>query len=141
MCHIFRVDHSALSTKECRVLALYERDFYVLKKVKSTTVCHQSYFISFTPATYTVLLKNNVKVCCSCMPNKGSIIKNHNKKILNNNNTRPQNGCNCRQKDQCRLNNNCLITSIIYKANVITDKDNTGKNYIGLTEGTFNNDI
>ena len=71
------------------------------------------------------------------MPNIGSIINNHNEKILNNNNTRPQNGCNCRQKDQCPLNNNCLITSVIYKANVITDKDNTGKNYIGLTEGTF----
>jgi len=75
------------------------------------------------------------------MPNIGSIIKNHNEKILNNNNTRPQNGCNCRQKDQCPLNNNCLITSVIYKPNVITEKDNTGKNYIGLTEGTFNNDI
>ncbi|XP_068712987.1 uncharacterized protein [Montipora foliosa] len=66
----------------------------------------------------------------------GSIIKNHNKKILNNNST-SQNGCNCRKKDQCPLDNNCLITSVIYKANVTTDKDNTGKYYIGLTEGTF----
>ena len=80
--------------------------------------------------------KNNVKVSYSCMPNMGSIIKNHNKKILNNNTT-PKNGCNCRQKDQCPLDNNCLITSVIYTANVTTDKDNTGKNYIGLTEGTF----
>ena len=80
--------------------------------------------------------KNNVKVSYSCMPNMSSIIKNHNKKILNNNTT-PKNGCNCRQKDQCPLDNNCLITSVIYKANVTTDKDNTGKNYIGLTEGTF----
>ena len=40
-------------------------------------------------------------------------------------------------QDQCPLDNNCLITSVIYKANVTTDKDNTGKNYIGLTEGTF----
>ena len=66
----------------------------------------------------------------------GSIIKNHNKKILNNNTT-SQNGCNCRKKDQCPLDNNCLIASVIYKANVTTDKDNTGKNYIRLTEGTF----
>ena len=80
--------------------------------------------------------KNNVKVSYSCMPNMSSIIKNHNKKILNNNTT-PKNGCNCRQKDQCPLDNNCLTTSVIYKANVTTDKDNTGKNYIGLTEGTF----
>ena len=34
-------------------------------------------------------------------------------------------------------NNNCLISSVIYKANVTTDKDDTGKNYIGLTEGIF----
>ena len=71
------------------------------------------------------------------MPNMGSIINNHNKKILTNNNTTPQNGCDCRKKDQCPLNNNCLNTSVIYKANVTTDKDDTGKNYIGLTEGTF----
>ena len=67
----------------------------------------------------------------------GSIINNHNKKILTNDNTTPQNGCDCRKKDQCPLNNNCLNTSVIYKANVTTDKDDTGKNYIGLTEGTF----
>ena len=30
-----------------------------------------------------------------------------------------------------------LITSVIYKANVTTDIDKTGKNYIRLTEGTF----
>ena len=67
----------------------------------------------------------------------GSIINNHNKKILTNDNTTPQNGCDCRKKDQCPLNNNCLNTSVICKANVTTDKDDTGKNYIGLTEGTF----
>ena len=84
-----------------------------------------------------VFNKNNVKVSYSCMPNMGSIINNNNKKILTNNNTTPQNGCNCRKKGQCPLDNNCLTTSVIYKANVTTDKDDTGKNYIGLTEGTF----
>ena len=69
------------------------------------------------------------------MLNMGIIISNHNKRILNN--TTPQNGCNCRKKDQCLLNNNCLITSVIYKANVTTDTDDTGENYIELTEGTF----
>ena len=49
-----------------------------------------------------------------------------------------QNGFNCRKKKkQCPLDNNCLINSVIYKANVTTDKDNIGKNYIALTEGTF----
>ena len=62
---------------------------------------------------------------------------NHNKKILNNNNTTTHNGCNCRKRDQFPLDNNCLIISVIYKTKVTTDKDNTGKNYIGLKEGTF----
>ena len=50
-----------------------------------------------------------------------------------------QNGFNCRKKKkkQCPLDNNCLINSVICKANVTTDKDNIGKNYIALTEGTF----
>ena len=43
-------------------------------------------------------------------------------------------GCNCRKKAQCPLNNDCLVTSVIYKANMTTDKDDTGKNYIELTE-------
>ena len=67
----------------------------------------------------------------------GSIINNHNKKILNNNNNTTQNGCNCRKRDQFPLDNNCLIISVIYKTKVTTDKDNTGKNFIGLKEGTF----
>ena len=79
---------------------------------------------------------NNPKqLTYSCMPNIGSIINNHNKKLLTT--TTPQNGWNCRKKDQCPLDNNCLTTSVIYKTNVTTDKDDTGKNYIGLTEGTF----
>ena len=68
----------------------------------------------------------------------GSINNNHSKKILINNNITPQDGCNCSENDQCPLDNNCLINSVVYKANVTTDKDNTGKNYIGLTEGTSN---
>jgi len=41
------------------------------------------------------------------------------------------------KKEQCPLNNNCLSTSLVYNAHVTTDEDSTGKNYIGLTEGTF----
>ena len=48
-----------------------------------------------------VFSKNNMKVSYSCMPNMGSIINNHNKKILNNTTT-PKNGCNCRKKTNAR---------------------------------------
>ena len=64
------------------------------------------------------------------------VFSNHNKEILiNNNNITPQNECNCRKKTNAHaLDNKCPITSVIYKANVTSDNDNTGNNYIGLRE-------
>ncbi len=85
--------------------------------------------------------KNNIKVSYSCTDNMGTIISKHNKKVINNTTTttNPTSNktCNCQKKDECPLNNNCLTSSIIYNAQVTTDEDTTGKNYIGLTEGTF----
>ena len=48
-----------------------------------------------------------------------------------------ENNRNCRKKNHCPLKNNCLTSSVVYNANVTTENDTTGKNYIGLTEGTF----
>ena len=81
--------------------------------------------------------RNTVKVSYSCMENMASIIIKHNKKILN---SMPQNqdaGCNCKRKDKCPLQNNCLTQSVIYKASVKTEGIPDEKIYIGLTEGTF----
>ena len=39
------------------------------------------------------------------------------------------------EKNDCPLKNNSLISSVVYNANVTTENDTTGKNYIGLTEG------
>ena len=67
-----------------------------------------------------------------------SIINKHNKKILNTKTSTPsQKSCNCRIKEDCPLNNNCLTTNILYNAKVTTNEDGTGENYIGVTEGTF----
>ena len=66
-----------------------------------------------------------------------SIIIKHNKKILD---STPQNqdaGCNCKKKDKCPLENNCLTQSVIYKVSVKTEGIPNEKIYIGLTEGTF----
>ena len=41
------------------------------------------------------------------------------------------------KKNDCRLKINCLTSSSVYNAKVTTENDTTGKNYIGLTEGTF----
>ena len=52
-----------------------------------------------------------------------------------NNKPNAQDQCNCRDKDQCPIDNNCLTSCVIYNARVTTD--DTTKNYIGLTGGTF----
>jgi len=85
--------------------------------------------------------KNNVKVSYSCMPNMSSIIKNHNNKILrsvpHNGNDNGSPKCNCRKKDQCPMNGNCQVRSLVYNATVHVDNGGERKEYIGLTENTF----
>ena len=81
--------------------------------------------------------RNTAKVSYSCIENMASIIIKHHKRILN---STPQNqdaGCNCKRKDKCPLENNCLIQSVIYKASDKTEGIPDEKNYIGLREGTF----
>ena len=82
------------------------------------------------------------------MNNTKQIIDNHNKRILTasiqaddtataaaatiNNKT-----CNCRQKNACPLDGNCLQPSVIYQATVTRKDNNTTETYIGLTENDF----
>ena len=80
--------------------------------------------------------KNN-----SCTDNLQTIIKKHNRKILETSKT-PSTENNCtkkkkKKKNDCPLKNNCLTSSVVYNSNVTTESDMTGKNHIGLTEGTF----
>ena len=82
--------------------------------------------------------KNNIKVSYSCTDNLHTVIKKHNRKILETSKTpSTENNCSYRKKYDCPLKNNCLTSSVVYNANVTTESDTTGKNYIGLTEGTF----
>ena len=83
--------------------------------------------------------KNNIKVNYSCTENLQTISKKHNRKNLETSKTpSTENNCNCRKKkNDCLLKNNCLTSSVFYNAKVTTESDATGKNYIGLTEGTF----
>ena len=72
--------------------------------------------------------KNNIKVSYSCTDNLQTIIKKHNRKILETSKTpSTETNCNCGKK----------TIALVYNANVTTRSDTTGKNYIGLTEGTF----
>ena len=79
---------------------------------------------------------NTVKLSYSCMPNMKNIIDQHNKKLLNEltsmNNTRE---CNCRNRNSCPMNGQCLVKDIVYQATVHTN--DSKETYIGLTSNEF----
>ena len=56
------------------------------------------------------------------MSSMSSVIKQHNCKVLSA--TQNVDGlCNCRNKENCRRDGKCLQACIVYKADVITNKD------------------
>ena len=73
------------------------------------------------------------------MQNVKSIINSHNTKITSNESIHPNlKTCNCRNKEICPLNNECLSTNIIYEATLKSEIHNDKeKKYIGLCNTTF----
>ena len=68
--------------------------------------------------------RNTVKVSYSCTQNMSSMIKSHNKKVINRD-AKKLKSCNCRVKSECPLNGQCQVTDIIYKCIVLSpDKPN-----------------
>ena len=66
-----------------------------------------------------------------------NIIKNHNRKILNECEMRDnRRTCNCRNKNLCPLDGKCLTNNVIYKVTVTT-ASRTTSNYIGMVENDF----
>ena len=45
--------------------------------------------------------------------------------------------CNCRKKDDCPMNNNCLINNVIYKCTVSPPPTTKQRAYLGLAEGEW----
>ena len=90
-----------------------------------------------THRLHKIFNRNNVKVSYSCLPNFASVITSHNKKVLSTKKDDVNQSCNCRVKDACPLNGNCLTNSVIYNCNVKDNDNDTSVNYIGLTEHTF----
>lgn len=86
-----------------------------------------------------ILNRNCVKVSYSCMPNVETTIKSHNKQLLQKHQQKEVKGtapaCNCRSKESCPLNGQCLTDSLVYMATLSTDNDKYS--YVGMTEGTF----
>lgn len=99
---------------------------------------------------------NTLKLSYSCADNLEQIIKKHNNIVFNkyrnskgltnqqvtNCNTNYKNTnnnlCNCRNPNNCPLQNNCGITSVVYLGTISTiENPNIKKFYIGSTMKTF----
>lgn len=83
--------------------------------------------------------RNTLKVSYSTMANMGSIIQSHNKKLLGESNLPTEKGCNCRNPQDCPLDGKCLTESLVYKALVTDETNQTKYQYIGLSSGPFKN--
>ena len=79
--------------------------------------------------------RNTIKISYSCMRNISSIIASHNISVL-----RPkakEYGCNCRNKESCPLQNQCLTPKVIYEATVVNNSDDEKRVYFGASDTTF----
>ena len=84
---------------------------------------------------HAIFNRNTVKVSYSCTQNMSSMIKSHNKKVINKD-VKESKSCNCRVKSECPLNGQCQVTDIIYKCTVLSP-DKPNKVYLGTAEGDF----
>ncbi|GFR75019.1 reverse transcriptase-like protein [Elysia marginata] len=89
-----------------------------------------------------IINRNTIKISYSCLPSFKQTILNHNKRLLQKQetenstptSTRP---CNCRKKNECPLNGKCLTECIVYKATVTQPATNKIDTYVGLTDNSF----
>ena len=56
---------------------------------------------------------NNLKLSCCCATNVGSIIKQHNSKVLNKTNDNNNRKCDCKSKPNCPLNGECFTQCLV----------------------------
>ena len=81
---------------------------------------------------------NNMKISYSCMPNMKSKINIHNKKVTKAKPSAQPRTCNCINKLKWPLNNKCLSSNVLYKANITSESENyRNKIYYGISETKF----
>ena len=98
-----------------------------LKLVKKHFPCNNSF--------HNIFNKNTIKISYSCMRNISSLIASHNKSILCP--KAKEYGCNCRNKESCPLQNQCLTPKAIYEATVVNNSDDVKQVYFGASVTTF----
>ena len=90
---------------------------------------------------YKIFNRNNLKVSYSCTTNMAYIIKNDNRKILNEcETTDNRKTCNCRNKDLSPLDGKCLTNSVIDEVTV-TAASGTTSNYTSAWQKVTENKI
>ena len=85
------------------------------------------------------LNRKSIKISYSCMPNIGTIIAGHNRKLLKNQPTQDaEKLCNCRGGlNSCPVQGKCLKKSVIYEAEVTEGNKSTKSTYIGLASNSY----
>ena len=78
---------------------------------------------------------NTIKISYSSMKNMKTFIKQHNARVLKNQEYSEKRSCSCRVKDNCLLDGKYLREYIVYQANAVTN--NEYKEYFGTAEGEF----
>ena len=70
-------------------------------------------YFSKTNKLHKIFNRNPVKMSYSCMSNMSSILSSHDLNEINPHKTQTY-GCNCRIKESCKLQNQCLTPKVIY---------------------------
>ena len=78
----------------------------------------------------------------SCTDNLEKIIKRHNRRVIKKNQKKKQESntkeCNCRNINECPLQNKCQKENVVYKATISSlENPNITKHYIGLSKTKF----
>ena len=81
---------------------------------------------------YKIFTRNTLKLSYSCISSMFNVIKQHIYKVLSTT-EHVDRLCNCKNKENCPLDGKCLQTCIVYKADVITNKDS--HIYYGASDG------
>ena len=70
------------------------------------------------------------------MNNVLQIIKRHNKDVSNRK-QKQTNPCNCTNKNECPLNENCKVQNVIYKCTASATQPFKQRAYLRITEGNW----
>ncbi|MEC8567562.1 MAG: hypothetical protein VXY56_04630, partial [Pseudomonadota bacterium] len=86
---------------------------------------------------YKILNEKCLKISYCCINNIKSEIASHNRSLLNSKQADVSGKtCNCQKKNECPLEGNCLVSNVVYKAEITTKEGDKGV-YIGTTGNSF----